>query len=125
MAKSPQLTDFLLRFQHAVAEPPANRACTCALTIAVSYFAGGFLPMLPYFFVGKGDIGRALWASVGVMAVVLGVFGYVKTCFESGWRGARAVRRGLVGGTTMVVVGGVAAGSAMALVRAFQAFADS
>lgn len=58
------------------------------------------------------------------MVVALFLFGYGKTCFVSGWKGSRNVRRGLIGGLQMVLVGGVAAGSAMGLVKGFQLMAS-
>lgn len=123
LSESPRLADFLMHFQHTLAEPPASRALTCAFTIAMGYFIGGFIPLLPYFFCAHID--AALWFSVAIMAWALFAFGYGKTCFVSGWAGPRDIRKGVVGGLQMVVVGGAAAGSAMALVRIFQSFAPS
>lgn len=59
---------------------------------------------------------KALWVSIGVMAAALWVFGWVKTAVCGGGRWER-----VKGGAEMVVVGGVAAGAAMGLVRAFGA----
>ncbi|KAF2766577.1 DUF125-domain-containing protein [Teratosphaeria nubilosa] len=119
LAKSPHLVQFLMHFEHALPEQEPSRAITCALTIALGYFLGGFLPLLPYFFVGREEVMHALWWSLGVMAVSLFAFGYGKTCFVAGWRGSKNVWDGTKGALQMVVVGGVAAGCAMALVRVF------
>lgn len=83
------------------------------------------MPLVPYFFVGPNDAFFALQWSIATMAVALFVFGYGKTCFVSGWKGSRNCKRGLVGGLQMVLVGGVAAGSAMGLVKAFSMLASS
>lgn len=83
------------------------------------------MPLLPYFFVGPNDAFVALGWSIATMAIALFVFGYAKTCFVSGWKGKQNVRRGLIGGAQMILVGGVAAGSAMGLVKGFQALASS
>ena len=83
------------------------------------------MPLLPYFFVGPNDAFVALRWSIATMVVALFLFGYGKTCFVNGWRGARNVRRGFVGGAQMVLVGGVAAGSAMGLVKGFQLLASN
>lgn len=123
MTKSPHLTNFLMHFQHNAPSPEPSRAITCALTIAGGYFLGGFLPLLPYFW--AGDVMTALWWSLGVMAVSLFVFGYGKTCFVGGWRGRENVFAGMKGGVQMVVVGGLAAGCAMGLVRLFDGFATA
>jgi VIT1/CCC1 family predicted Fe2+/Mn2+ transporter len=81
------------------------------------------VPLLPYFFVARIDI--ALIASIVMMIVALFVFGYAKTCFVSGWSGGRNVWKAVVGGGQMVVVGSLAAGCAMGLVKAFQGLAHS
>lgn len=123
LSTSPLLPSFLMNFHHTLPEPSDSRAVMCALTIALGYFIGGFVPLLPYFFVGPHDAFVALRWSIATMAVALFVFGYGKTCFVSGWSGRGNIRKGFVGGFQMVLVGGVAAGSAMALVKAFQILA--
>jgi hypothetical protein len=55
------------------------------------------------------------------MAVTLFVFGYAKTCIVRGWRGNCNVVAGIKGGVQMCVVGGVAAGAAIGLVRLIDA----
>lgn len=119
LAKSPNLVQFLMHFQHSQPEQAASRAFTCALTIALGYFLGGFTPLLPYFFVAQNEVILALWWSLGVMGVSLFAFGYGKTCFVCGWRGRQNTWKGTKGGLQMMIVGGVAAGCAMALVRIF------
>ena len=109
-----------MRFEHTLPESTHSRAFTCALTIALGYFLGGFIPLLPYIFVNQNEVDLGLYWSIGIMAVALFVFGYVKTCFVAGWTGGRRVLGGIRGGVEMVVVGGVAAGAAMGLVVAFE-----
>ncbi|OBT73943.1 hypothetical protein VF21_07471 [Pseudogymnoascus sp. 05NY08] len=111
---SPSLLPFLMRIEHCLPPPSPHRALASALTIASAYFLGGLLPLVPYFFVE--EVERGLWVSVAVMAVALWVFGWVKTgvCGGGNWERVK-------GGGEMVVVGGVAAGAAMGLVRAFGA----
>ncbi|KAL3466653.1 VIT family-domain-containing protein [Aspergillus heterothallicus] len=125
LSSSPNLPSFLMNFHHTLPEPSGSRALTCALTIALGYFIGGFVPLLPYFFVGENEAFLALKWSIATMAIALFIFGYGKTCFVSGWKGRRNVRKGVVGGLQMVLIGGVAAGSAMGLVKGFQALASS
>lgn len=125
LSGSPMLPSFLMNFHHTLPEPSDSRAVICALTIAFGYFIGGFVPLLPYFFVGPHDAFLALRWSIATMAIALFLFGYGKTCFVSGWRGRRNVRKGMVGGLQMVLVGGVAAGSAMGLVKGFQLLANN
>ncbi|OAP61659.1 hypothetical protein AYL99_03862 [Fonsecaea erecta] len=112
-----QMVNFIMSFEHALPEPASSRAFTCALTIALGYFTGGFVPLLPYFF--TESITKALIWSIGTMVLALFLFGYVKTCVNIGWRSARHIWQGVLGGGQMVFVGGAAAGAAMGLVRAF------
>ncbi|EED23917.1 vacuolar iron transporter Ccc1, putative [Talaromyces stipitatus ATCC 10500] len=123
LVDSPHLPNFLMNFHHTLPEPSGSRAVTCALTIALGYFVGGFVPLVPYFFVGPEDAFSALKWSIAVMAVALFVFGYGKTCFVAGWKGRDNVKAGVYGGVQMVIVGGVAAGAAMGLVKLFQVLA--
>ena len=124
LSSSPMLSSFLMNFHHTMPEPSGSRAVICAMTIALGYFIGGFIPLLPYFFVGPRDAFLALRWSIATMVIALFLFGYGKTCFVSGWRGRRNIRRGWIGGLQMVLVGGVAAGSAMGLVKGFQLLAQ-
>jgi VIT1/CCC1 family predicted Fe2+/Mn2+ transporter len=106
-----------MSFKHTLPEPASSRAITCALTIGLAYFTGGFVPLLPYFF--AGNITKALVWSIGIMVLALFLFGYVKTCLNVGWRSGTNVLHGVIGGAQMVLVGGAAAGAAMGIVRAF------
>ncbi|KAL4906136.1 hypothetical protein BDW74DRAFT_151363 [Aspergillus multicolor] len=125
LTSSPHLPSFLMTFQHTLPEPSGSRAFTCALTIALSYFIGGFVPLLPYFFVGPDQAFLALKWSIATMAIALFLFGYGKTCFVSGWGGRKNIKKGAWGGLQMVIVGGVAAGCAMGLVKGFQALGSA
>lgn len=125
LSKSPNLTQFLMHFQHNSPEQEASRAITCALTIASGYFLGGFLPLIPYFFVSPTQVLQALYWSFFFMALSLFAFGYGKTCFVSGWTGPGKIWAGSKGGLQMMLVGGTAAVCAMSLVRLFDGFAAS
>lgn len=59
----------------------------------------------------------ALNYSIGVMAITLLAFGYIKTCIVRGWSGRDNIMAGMKGGIQMCFVGGVAAGAAIGLVR--------
>ncbi|KAK2626861.1 hypothetical protein QTJ16_004036 [Diplocarpon rosae] len=119
LGNSPHLVDFVMQFQYCEEEPASSRALTSAMTIALSYFLGGLLPLIPYFFVGKSQVYEGLYISIGVMVVALFLFGYVKTCAVVGWAGGKNIRTGCWGGLQMVVVGSAAAGCAMGLVHLF------
>lgn len=113
-----KLLDFLMRFHHQMPEPATSRPFVCGITIALGYFIGGFVPLIPYFCVAQNDVLIALWWSIGAMAIALFAFGWVKTGVIRGWRGWQNILAGIVGGLQMVIVGGVAAGAAVGLVRA-------
>ncbi|KAL4935597.1 hypothetical protein BDV06DRAFT_125277 [Aspergillus oleicola] len=114
-ASTDRLREFLITFHHKESEPDCNQAWTSAITLALGYFVGGFIPLVPYFF--ANEVLFALYCSVAVMAVTLLVFGYVKTGAVRGWSGRDNILAGLKGGIQMVLVGGVAAGAAIGLVR--------
>jgi len=116
---SPHLVDFVMQFQHCAEEPASSRALTSAITIALGYFLGGLLPLIPYFCVERNRVYQGLYISIGVMVIALFIFGYVKTCVVVGWEGDRNIRAGCYGGVQMVIVGSAAAGAAMGLVRLF------
>jgi vacuolar iron transporter family protein len=99
--------DFMMRFELGLEEVDPRRARRSALTIALSYIAGGLIPLAPYIFVN--DLMAALYWSVAVTLIALFIFGYVKGRFT----GNRPWRSGL----QTVVIGGVAAAAAFAIAR--------
>lgn len=76
------------------------------------------MPLIPYFCVQRNQVYVALYWSIGVMAVALFAFGWVKTGVVIGWRGKENVWAGSKGALQMVMIGGAAAGAAVGLVRA-------
>jgi VIT1/CCC1 family predicted Fe2+/Mn2+ transporter len=100
--------DFMMRFELGLEEPDPRRATRSALTIALSYVAGGLVPLAPYFVLRS--VRPALIASVVVTLLALLVFGYVKGRFTTArpWRSAWQT----------AVVGGLAATAAFVIARA-------
>lgn len=119
LGDSPRLVDFVMKFHHCEEEPASSRAFTSAITIAVAYFLGGLLPLIPYFCIGDEQVYLGLYISIAVMVVALFAFGYGKEGAVIGFGGGRNIRRCCFSGVQMVVVGSVAAGAAMGLVRLF------
>ncbi|KAH8647644.1 vacuolar iron transporter [Xylariales sp. PMI_506] len=112
LCRSPdQFVRFMMDFELRLEAPDVSRAWFSALTMGLSYFVGGLIPMLPYFFVSEAR--HALFASIGITVVILLVFGYVKT-----WVTIRNKRAGFWGALQTLVVGAMAAGSSYAIVRA-------
>jgi len=108
-----------MKFHHCEEEPKSSRALTSAITIAVAYFLGGLLPLIPYFCIGDEQVYLGLYISIGVMVVALFTFGYVKEGVVIGFGGGKNIRMCCFSGVQMVIVGSVAAGAAMGLVRLF------
>jgi vacuolar iron transporter family protein len=100
--------DFMMRFELGLEEPDPTRARRSALTIALSYVAGGLVPLAPYFFVRS--VHHALIGSVIVTLLALLVFGYVKGRFTT----ARPLRSAW----QTAVVGGLAATAAFVIAKA-------
>lgn len=114
---STNLLDFLMKFYHQSPKPEGSRPLVSAITIGMSYFLGGLIPLIPYLAVPKDNVLLGLWWSIGVMVFALFAFGWVKTGIVSGWRGRHNVRKGFLGALQMVCVGGAAAGFAVLIVR--------
>ena len=99
--------DFMMRFELGLEEPDPKRASRSALTIALSYVAGGLVPLAPYFFFQL--VHYALVGSVIVTLLALLVFGYIKGRFTT----ARPFRSAW----QTVIVGGLAATAAFVIAK--------
>lgn len=100
---------FMMRFELGLEEPHPNRIYASAVTIGVSYLAGGMIPLLPYFFIPKAQTGL-LWSAV-VTACALVIFGAVKGRATGSSPGKSALQT--------LLVGGIAAAIAFLVARAF------
>jgi VIT1/CCC1 family predicted Fe2+/Mn2+ transporter len=103
---------FLLEHRHRIdCADSSPRLYTSALCIALGYFFGGLIPLLPYVFISDGEL--ALFCSVVVMVFTLFGFGVGKTAIlgERSWK--VRTREGL----KMVGLGGSAAAASVLCVR--------
>jgi VIT1/CCC1 family predicted Fe2+/Mn2+ transporter len=99
--------NFMMRFELGLEEPASNRAHRSALTIASSYVAGGFIPLLPYMFITHNF--TALKLSVVITLFALAMFGALKgKLVGTGW---------LRSAIQTVTIGGAAAAVAYTLAR--------
>lgn len=115
LQRTPELmVDFIIRYGRGLDEPAENRELISAVTIGGGYLLGGFIPLIPYFFVR--EVGTGLIWSVVVMAVTLFWFGFYKT--QVSMSDTCTLQKKVSEGFQMVAVGGIAAGSAWFLVRA-------
>lgn len=99
--------DFMMRFELGLEAPDPKRARRSAFTIALSYIAGGLVPLSPYMLVGRVQTGLAI--SVAVTLVALFFFGF----FKGRYTGIHPVR----GGLQTVVIGGLASAAAFGIAR--------
>lgn len=99
--------DFMMRFELGLDEPDPKRAVQSALTIALSYIAGGLIPLAPYILLNT--VSAALPLSVVMTLIVLAVFGFVKARFTR--------LNPLRGAFQTVAVGGLTAAVAFMLAR--------
>jgi VIT1/CCC1 family predicted Fe2+/Mn2+ transporter len=103
--------DFMMRFELGLEAPRPRRAVGSALTIAVAYIVGGFVPLSPY--IVYADPEPALKWSAIVTGIALFLFGWGKGRYTGvpAWKSAAQT----------CVVGGLAAATAFFMGRAFSA----
>lgn len=106
-SKPDKWVDFMMRFELGLEKPDPARARQSPLTIALSYIAGGLIPLASYIFIPK--IRVALLVSILVTLGALFMFGFIKGKFT----GINPFRSGL----QTILIGGLAAGAAFALAR--------
>ncbi|MBS1531469.1 MAG: VIT1/CCC1 transporter family protein [Bacteroidetes bacterium] len=102
-----QWVDFMMRYELGLEKPQPNRARKSALTIGLSYIAGGIIPLCPYFFIAESQ--RALYYSCGITVICLFIFGY----FKSKVTGQPPVS----GAFKVLVIGALAAAAAFGMAK--------
>ena len=65
----------MMRFELDLSPPPTGRLYVSALTIGTSYFVGGLLPLIPYFFAATTMEGL-MWSCVFYWACI----GFIWDC---------------------------------------------
>jgi VIT1/CCC1 family predicted Fe2+/Mn2+ transporter len=101
-----QWVDFMMRFELGLEEPDPKRALTSAVTIAVAYIVGGFIPLSPY--IALGNASKALLISVVVTLIALFIFGGVKGHFTGAPIARSAFQTMLIGGLAATAAFGIA-----------------
>ncbi|MBI2774447.1 VIT1/CCC1 transporter family protein [Candidatus Dependentiae bacterium] len=99
--------DFMMRFELGLEKPNPKRALKSAITIALSYIAGGMVPLLPYMLMSSAK--KALPISAIFTLIALFIFGYIKGHFTS----VRPVR----GAIQTTIIGALAAAAAFVIAR--------
>jgi VIT1/CCC1 family predicted Fe2+/Mn2+ transporter len=105
-----QWVNFMMRFELGLEAPEPSRAWQSALTIALSYIAGGIIPLSPYILLANTS--TALQVSIGVTLAALFCFGYVKGHFT----GTNPLR----GAIQTALIGGLSAAAAFLIARMFK-----
>ena len=99
--------DFMMRFELGLDQPDPKRALKSAITIGLSYVAGGLVPLAPYMLLPSAQ--EALLWSLACTLLALLVFGFIKGHFTSGIKMKSALET--------LLVGGLAAAAAYTLAR--------
>ena len=102
--------EFMMKFELGLAEPTKIRASQSARNIALSYIAGGLIPLSAYFF--TRDPYNGLIISSGITLAALLIFGF----FKSKVTGQPPLR----GAITTAAIGAIAAFAAFIIARQFQ-----
>lgn len=100
--------EFMMKFELGLEEPNINRARNSAAVIAGSYIAGGFVPLLPYFFTKTPAEGLIYSAIITLIAL-----------FAFGWFKSKMTGQPLfVGAIKTTFIGALAAGAAFTIAKA-------
>lgn len=102
--------NFMMDFELQLPEPDTSAAWVSAVTMGLSYFMGGLIPMIPYFLMKVAQ--QALFVSIGITVIILLVFGYIKT-----WVTIHNQRAGVWGALHTLLIGALAAGTSYVIVR--------
>ncbi|TVY40908.1 Vacuolar iron transporter [Lachnellula occidentalis] len=111
-ANEDKWVQFMMDFELKMEKVEKKQAWISAGVLAGSYFAGGLIPMIPYF--TMKSVTDALFVSIGVTVLMLIVFGFVKNKKTVG-----TTRAGFEGAAQTLVTGVLAAGASYGIVRAF------
>jgi len=102
--------DFMMRFELGLEPPDPGRALKSALTIAISYIAGGLIPLAPYLLLNSASV--ALRVSVILTLIALFIFGYIKGKFTG--------LKPILSGSQTALIGGLSATAAFILAQLFK-----
>ncbi|KAF2103164.1 DUF125-domain-containing protein [Rhizodiscina lignyota] len=100
---------FLIDHSLKLEKPALNGAWLAAMVMALAYFLGGILPMLPYFFYKR--VLDGLYTSISITALLLVSFGYVKAYVTGCGR-----KEALWSAAQTLIVGAIASGASFGIV---------
>jgi len=96
----------MMRFEVGLEKPDPKRALSSALTIGLSYSAGGLVPLAPYFLIHTTE--TAIGFSVVFTLLALLIFGHVKGRFTGTRPFRSAIQTALISGLAAAVAFGLA-----------------
>jgi len=100
--------DLMMNLELKLEQPAKNQAAKSALTIALSYLVGGFIPLFPYIIFSSNKTGFNVSCIATVLALI--IFGFYKS---------KMTGQPLIKGTLKVAITGIiAAGAAYLLAKA-------
>jgi len=103
--------DFMMKYELGLDKPDPKRATRSAFNIGLSYVVGGFIPLIPYFYVTEAVDGLKISAIITL--ICLFVFGYFKSKITgiNPW----------TGGLKVMMIGALAAGAAFTIAKLIEA----
>ncbi len=93
--------ELMMKLELKMDKPANNRAAKSAITIAISYLVGGFIPLFPYIIVNDNKTGFYISCITTILALV--IFGYFKS---------KMTGRPILTGTIKVAATGIIAAAA-------------
>lgn len=103
--------DFMMKYELGLEKPDPKRATRSAFNIGLSYVIGGFVPLIPYFYVTEALDGLEISAIITL--ICLFIFGYFKSKITgiNPW----------TGGLKVMMIGALAAGAAFSIAKLIEA----
>jgi len=99
--------DFMMKYELGLEKPDPKRATRSAFNIGLSYVVGGFVPLIPYFYVTEAVDGLKISAIITL--ICLFIFGFFKSKITgiNPW----------TGGLKVMMIGALAAGAAFTIAK--------
>ena len=103
--------DFMMKYELGLEKPDPKRATRSAFNIGLSYVVGGFIPLIPYFYVTEAVDGLKISAIITLLCLF--IFGFFKSKITgiNPWSG----------GLKVMMIGALAASAAFSIAKLIEA----
>jgi VIT1/CCC1 family predicted Fe2+/Mn2+ transporter len=103
--------DFMMKYELGLEKPDPKRATRSAFNIGLSYVVGGFIPLIPYFYVTEAVDGLKVSAIITLLCLF--IFGFFKSKITgiNPWSG----------GLKVMMIGALAASAAFSIAKLIEA----